>query len=74
MGTIITGSHGSFEVSSNGYPVNHFMIPFHYLDVIQVDLDEWANHYGRDPDGETLDILDVGYWHPNGYEEPVRDE
>lgn len=44
-------------------------------DITGVNLQEWCEHYGREPhDGEVIDILDMGLWYIHdgepGYDPP----
>lgn len=42
-----------------------------YDGITRMDIDEWRKHYpGQTLGGTSMDILDIGYWEGEKYEEP----
>lgn len=69
----VTGSWGTLVVDVGGHVIEVLDNEDadednNYHDIAQVDVVEYAQHYGR---MEDTDILLIGYWDSNGaYEEP----
>lgn len=88
-GYIIVGSHGSFKVDAEGHPIEfeHPTTPkvdpamYDGIKIIQVDIAElrtWSDAHNLPlADGDTIDIISVGYhWQDgevSGFEEPVKE-
>lgn len=72
----ITSSHGTITIDEMGYPVELNLDPLPAPDpglsvlhsVEQFDVAEYVDTYGALPEGGQIDILDIGYWYPGGYE------
>lgn len=44
-----------------------------YDGITRVDIDEWRKHYlGQTLGGTSMNILDIGYWEGEKYEEPAH--
>lgn len=74
----IHGSHGDFEVTAEGFPINP--PPGDYKGILQVNISEYCHwHLQMWPTEEIstdVDILNVGYWYKSrrtGYEPPDED-
>lgn len=66
----VRSSHGELTVDKDGY------VTWRHIDdraseggshlalITRFDLVEWRHHW-NDPEGDSIDILDIGYWYNN---------
>lgn len=76
---IITSSNGQFITNFDGLPL---LISFEdgctehtkqiFSSITRFDFGEYKRYYNTENAPEHLDILDIGYWYADGYEQPVE--
>lgn len=70
---MVLSNHGEIEVDELGRITNVQRWDDSESIPRSFNVEEWRKHYGRQHLPDVLDILDLGFWYDDGYQEPEHE-